>query len=198
MGAVNGPDEADRTSTDPSPGGDRAGPGARPAGTRPDHWFERVLDASRLLVLIPVVVLDLSALAAFVYGTGVFVHSVGVVLNHPIPVGHKIGLFLLDIDLFLIGATLLIASIGLYELFVGRVGNGGHSHMPEWLQMDDLNDLKGRVVAMIVLVVSVAFVEVVVDFDRSRTVLEVGGGVALVVAALTLFLRFGNQPHPDR
>ena len=174
----------------------RRGAGAAPPpqdGSRPEHWFERALDASRLLVLIPVVVLDVAALGAFVYGTGVFVHSVAMVLDHPVPVGHKIGLFLLDIDLFLIGATLLIASIGLYELFVSRVGEGDRSHMPEWLQMHDLNDLKARVVAMIVLVAAIAFVEVVVDAERGRTVLEVGGGVALVVAALTLFLRFGNH-----
>jgi uncharacterized protein (TIGR00645 family) len=165
--------------------------------SRFEAGFERALAASRALVLIPVVVLVLSALGAFVYGTDVFVHSVRNVIEHPLPVGNKIGLFLLVIDLFLIGATLLIAAIGFYELFISRVDAGGVSQMPKWLEMRDLNDLKARVIAMIVLVAAVSFVEAVVDLASSRQILELGAGVALVITSLTVFVRFGGQGHGD-
>lgn len=164
--------------------------------SRVEQSFEWGLALSRWLVVIPVVVLVFSALGAFAYGTDVFVNSVGNVIKHPLPVGNKIGLFLLVIDLFLIGATLLIAAVGLYELFISRVDVGtGESRMPAWLEMQDLNDLKGRVIAMAVLVVTVSFVEVVVDLGNGRQVLEVGAGVALVIAALTAFLRLSGQGH---
>jgi uncharacterized membrane protein YqhA len=130
----------------------------------------------------------LAALAAFVYGAAVFVDLVVVIARHPFPVGHQIGLFLLDIDLFLIGATLLISAIGLYELFIGEIRVGG-TPMPAWLEMRDLNDLKGRVIAMIVLVLAVSFVELAVDEDNGLRVLELGGGIAVVILALTAFLR---------
>lgn len=157
---------------------------------------ERALTRLLYLVMVPVAVLVLSALGAFVYGTAVFVDAVGKTVSHPFPVGNKIGLFLLVVDLFLVGATLLIAAFGFYELFIGRVDEGtGFQRLPLWLQMRDLNDLKARVIAMIVLVGAVSFVEVLVDGPAARDLLELGGGVSLVIVALTVFLRFGYQGH---
>ncbi len=155
--------------------------------------FERILGASRVLVVVPVVVLVLASLGGFVYGAVVFVQSFRDVVRHPVPVGNKIGLFLIVVDLFLVGATLLIAAIGLYELFISRVEIRGVRRIPKWLEMQDLNDLKVRVIAMVVLVATVSFVQAVVDFDNALDILELGGGIALVVGALTVFVRFGSH-----
>ncbi len=164
-----------------------------------DGRFEMLLSWSGLLVLVPVVVLLLAALGAFVYGAALFVRSLVDVVQHPFPVGNRIGLFLLVVDLFLIGATMLIASVGFYELFIGRVGTAGRDRrLPDWLVMRDLNDLKVRVIGMIVLVASVSFVEVVVDASRGAEVLETGAGTAVVVLALTAFVRFAGQGHGER
>jgi uncharacterized membrane protein YqhA len=142
-------------------------------------------------------VLVLSAAGACVYGAAVFVNGLIEVAAHPFPVGNKIGIFLLDIDLFLIGATLLIAAIGFYELFFGRVGREGGSRMPDWLQMNDLNDLKVRVISMIVLILAVTFGETVVDNVPGLEVLELGGGIALAVAALVAFVRFSGRARGE-
>jgi uncharacterized membrane protein YqhA len=155
--------------------------------------LERVLAGSLLLAYIPVAVLLLAALGAFVYGTAVFINSVDHIANHPFPVRHQIGLFILDIDLFLIGATLLISSVGFYELFVREIQFARATRVPAWLEMRDLNDLKGRVIAMIVMVISVAFAEVVVDSPSGLHALELGGGIALVIVALTVFMRFSGH-----
>ncbi len=155
--------------------------------------FEWGLVLSRGLVLIPVVILVIAAAGSFVYGAALFIWSVIHTLPQPFPVGNRIGVFLLVVDLFLVGATLLIAAIGLYELFVSRVDLGGErSHLPGWLVMNDLNDLKARVVSMLVLVTAVSFVDVVVDFHGGRDILYLGIAVALVIAALTAFLRYGT------
>ena len=170
-------------------------PGAGGGGRRNpiEVVAEWVLLASLLLIVVPVVVLMFAALAAFAYGTNVFVHSVRDLVQHPFPVGHKVGMFILVIDLFLIGATLLIASVGFYELFISRVDLGaGRPRLPAWLDMRDLNDLKARVVSMLILVAGVTFVDALVNFERGLDVLELGAGIALVVAALTFFLRFGH------
>ena len=157
---------------------------------------ERALAASLQLAFIPVVILLLAALGAFVYGTAVFVDAIHKIIEHPFPVGHQIGLFLLDIDLFLVGATLLIAAVGFYELFIREIHLGQATRVPAWLEMRDLNDLKGRVIAMIVLVLSVSFVETAVDAPAGgQQILELGGGVALVIVALTVFLRLGGHPN---
>jgi uncharacterized membrane protein YqhA len=159
--------------------------------------FETFLSLSRFVVLLPVVTLVVAATAAFVYGVAVFVNGVADVIAHPFPVGNRIGLFLLVIDLFLVGATLLIAAVGFYELFVARVAPEQRSGIPGWLRMDDLNDLKARVISMIVLVVAVAFVEFVVDQSAGIGVLEIGAGVALVITALVAFLRFGGRARGE-
>lgn len=164
------------------------------ANARPGNMaLERILASSLRLVYIPVVVLLLAALGAFVYGTYVFVYSVGRIAEHPWPVRHQIGWFLLDVDLFLIGATLLISAVGFYELFVRHIRFDGVTRLPAWLAMRDLNELKGRVIAMIVLVVSVTFAEVVVDAPNGRYALELGGGIAAVIVALTVFLRLSGH-----
>jgi uncharacterized membrane protein YqhA len=150
---------------------------------------ERVLTASLRVMIIPVAVLVLSGFGAFAYAVALFIHSVQDIVRHPFPVGHKVGLFLLDIDLFLIGATLLISAIGLYELFIREMHDGAAVRLPAWLDMRDLNDLKGRIIAMIVMVLSVSFVEVAVDVPNGKQLLELGGGIALVILALTIFSR---------
>jgi uncharacterized membrane protein YqhA len=160
--------------------------------TREDR-VERLLGWSLRLAYVPVAVLLLAGLGAFVYGTALFVYAVQQIVDHAFPVGHQIGLFLQDVDLFLIGATLLISAVGFYELFIREIHLQGSLRIPTWLEMRDLNDLKARVIAMIVLVVSVSFVEVVVDEPSGHHVLDLGGGIALVIAALSVFLRLGGH-----
>src|SRR5580704_18009318 len=72
--------------------------------------FERGLSLARLTVLLPVVVLVLSGVGAYVYGTALAVHSVADIFNHPF-IAHYLRPFTTEIDLFLIGATLIIAGI---------------------------------------------------------------------------------------
>jgi uncharacterized membrane protein YqhA len=154
---------------------------------------ERLLAWSLRLAYFPVIVLLLAGLGAFVYGTALFVQAVGHIAEHAFPVRHQIGLFLADIDLFLVGATLLISAVGFYELFIREIHLDGSRRIPAWLEMRDLNDLKGRVIAMIVLVLSVSFVEVVVNSYSGQDVLDTGGGIAAVVVALTVYVRLGGH-----
>jgi uncharacterized membrane protein YqhA len=172
------------------PGGTEAGP--EPEPDQPPGFLtatERTLTISLGLALIPVVVLLLAALGAFAYGTVVFFDSFRKVISRPYPVGHQVGVFLLDVDLFLIGATLLISAVGFYELFIRDIPSHGRFRVPAWLEMRDLNDLKRRVIAMIVLVIAVSFAELAVDEPNGLEVLEVGGGVTAVIVALAVFLR---------
>ncbi len=170
---------------------DHGEPGPLPARW-PGPGFERSLVLSRSVALIPVVVLTFAGAGAFVYGTALFVHSAAEIIGHPFPVGDKIGLFLLVVDLFLVGATMLIAAIGFYELIVSHVSADRRHGLPDWRVMRDLDDLKARVVSMLVMVAAASFVNAVVDFHGGPDILYLGGAVAVVIAALTLFLRLGT------
>jgi uncharacterized membrane protein YqhA len=155
--------------------------------------FERGLSLFRITVIIPVIVLLLSALASFVYGTDVFIRSVTSFVEKPQLTSHNLGFLLLLTDLFLVGATLMIAAFGFYELFIGQIdASGPGMRLPGWLKMNDLNDLKARVIQMIILVAAVSFTDVVVESKAGLETLYLGAGVAVVIAALTAFLRFGK------
>jgi uncharacterized membrane protein YqhA len=160
--------------------------------------FEQGLSLSRMVVIVPVIVLMLSSMASFGYGTEVFIRSVAGIVDDPHVTSQNLGFLLLLTDLFLVGATLMIAAFGLYELFISRIDAGaGSMRLPGWLKMSDLNDLKARVVSMIILVAAVTFADVVVEFKSGLDTFYLGAGVAVVIAALTAFLRFGRPESGD-
>ena len=168
-------------------------------GPRLGRRFEQGLSLSRVVVVVPVVVLLLSAVASFAYGTDVFVRSVAHVVDDPQLTSHNLGFLLLLTDLFLIGATLMIAAFGFYDLFIGRIrASGPGIRLPGWLRMHDLNDLKARVISMIILVAAVSFVDDVVESRDGLQTLYLGVGVGVVIAALTAFLHFGGMDGGER
>jgi uncharacterized membrane protein YqhA len=155
-----------------------------------------MLSASRLLILLPVVMLLLIAAGTFVYGSVIFFASITGYIHDPARVGGKLSHFLIVEDLFLVGVTLMISAFGFYGLFVIRGERRDSQYwLPKWLQMRDLDDLKARVVSMLILVAAMTFVDVVVEFHGGLDVFYLGVGVSLVIVALTAFLRFGRQAH---
>jgi uncharacterized membrane protein YqhA len=191
-------DEASRVgstkdgASEPGASASRA-PGAGNGWERLEGRFEQALSLSRIVVVIPVIILLLAALSSFAYGTDVFVRSVADVVEDPQLTAHNLGYLLLLTDLFLVGATLMIAAFGLYSLFITGTETGGLAlRLPHWLRMHDLNDLKARVISMIILVAGVTFVDVAVESKNDLDTLYLGGAVALVIVALTAFLHFGR------
>lgn len=175
--------------------------GLRPGNRWPDrlaarleYGFDAFLALARLLVLIPVIVLMLAALGVSLYAAEVFFASLPGLFEHPTPVGHKVSVFVAEIDLFLIGATLIIAAFGFYELFIRRHRDGPRraGGIAGWLEMRDLNDLKARVASMLILVAAVTFIDQALAHNSAVSILYLGGAAALVIFALIAFLRFGS------
>jgi uncharacterized membrane protein YqhA len=189
---------ADSPSAEPPARPDARPEATRDAARRVRYGFEQALGLAQLSVLLPVVILLLSGIGAFIYGTAVAIHSVIELARHPFAV-HNLRLFLTEIDTFLIGATLIIAAFGLYELFVARINPASlRLPLPHWLEMTDLNDLKARVISMIILVVAVSFVDVLLEFGGATLeILYLGTGVAVFIIALTVYLRFGSDTNHE-
>lgn len=164
-----------------------------PGPSRPGRQgFERMLAASRMLVLIPVVFLLIDAAASFLYGCFVLITTATEVVDTPSRVGGILGRFLIVMDTYLVGATLMIAAFGFYSLFIGG-DESGKDVLPKWLQMHDIEDLKARVVSMLILVAAITFVDVAVETRDEHSLFWLGLGIAVVIAALTAFLRFGRR-----
>jgi len=85
-------------------------------------------------------------------------------------------------DMVLIAAALLIIGIGLYALFFGEPAN-----LPEWLDIRTLDDLKNKLVSVIVAVLAVNFFTRVIEWDGGPSILYMGGAIALVIGALAAY-----------
>jgi uncharacterized membrane protein YqhA len=170
----------------------------RPPGTI-QRRFERLLSASRLLALIPVVFLLIDAAGSFVYGSDILLRTVSGDIGEPSRVGGRLGVFLVVMDTYLVGATLLISAYGFYELFIIRKQRAARQYwLPSWLKMRDLEDLKIRVISMLVLVAAITFVDVLVESGSHHALdtLYLGLGIAVVIVGLTAFLRWGVRHAP--
>ncbi len=178
-----------------------AGPGQPANGSEPvgavQAGFERFLSLTRLLALIPVLFLLVDAAASFIYGTDILVRSATGLIGEPAQVGGRLGVFLIVMDTFLVGATLMVSAFGFYELFIVRAP-GNQYRLPRWLRMHDLEDLKARVVSMLVLVVAITFVDRTVESHDEQEVLFLGLGISIIIVALTVFLWLGRRSGAAR
>jgi uncharacterized membrane protein YqhA len=146
-----------------------------------------VLNSSRFLVLAAVLGSLAAAMALFAYGAAETV----VVISQTIAKGEisskgakLLALSFIEIvDLFLLGTVLLMIGLGLYELFIDA-----NLELPEWLQIRTFDDLKYKLVGVVIVVLGVMFLGLVVGWDGSRELLGIGTAIALVIAALTYFL----------
>jgi uncharacterized membrane protein YqhA len=88
------------------------------------------------------------------------------------------------LDLFLLGAILYIAALGLGALFLGT-----EAALPAWLHVREVQDLKIVLSQSVIVVLLVAFLGDVLEWERGSDIAFVGGGIAMVIAAVAFMLR---------
>jgi len=146
-----------------------------------------LLNASRYMVLTAVIGALVGAAALFVYGlVDVVVVIVRTIVSGEIStVGAKrLMLYFIEIfDLFLLGTVLLIMGLSLYEFFIDT-----DLKLPTKLEIKTFEDLKSNLVTVVIVVLGVTFLGQVVAWDGEQDLLRFGISVALVIAALNLFL----------
>ncbi len=93
------------------------------------------------------------------------------------------------IDLFLVGTVAYITAVGLYKLFI----SSGEVEMPMRLKIRTLKDLEDKIIGVIVAALAVAFLGRAAGAETPDALLNYGGGIAVVIVALALFMRFGEK-----
>lgn len=86
------------------------------------------------------------------------------------------------VDAILLGTVLLVIGYGLYELFIDT-----DIDVPQWLRVNDLDDLKSKLIGVVVAIVAVVFVGVFVDSNRAEDVVSYGIGAGALVVGLAVF-----------
>jgi uncharacterized membrane protein YqhA len=95
------------------------------------------------------------------------------------------------LDLFLLGAILYIVALGLGALFLGT-----ETALPAWFEVRELQDLKIVLSQSVIVVMLVNFLGDVLEWEKGSDIVFVGGGIAMVIAAVAFMLR--GLPARDR
>ena len=153
--------------------------------------MNRILARARYAVFIPALASILGALLLMFQGSVAMVQTIVDVLTE----GTKLKLTIVDIltavDAILLGTVLLVIGYGLYELFIDE-----DLDVPPWLQVQDLDDLKSKLIGVVVAIISVIFVGVFVDTDRAADVISYGVGAGALVTGLAVFA-FATRKDPS-
>ena len=92
------------------------------------------------------------------------------------------------IDLFLIGTVSYITAVGLYKLFI----NNTEIRFFKRLRIESLNDLENKIIGVLIAALGIAFLGHAAA-DEASELLSYGGGIALVIAALSFYIRQSSK-----
>jgi len=138
----------------------------------------------RVAMLIPVIALSAAAVALIIYGALETRHLIGALFGeHPVTRDEAILLAIEIVDLFLLATVVQVVGLGLYQLYFRQ-----DLELPRWLKIVTLDDLKSKLVGVVVTVLAVYFLGRAVVWEGGPDVLYLGGGVAVMIVALTWFL----------
>jgi uncharacterized membrane protein YqhA len=144
--------------------------------------MRKILGLTRYAVIVPSIASILGALLLMAQGS---IEIILVIIDAVLQDAYlkdTIVDVLTAIDAILLGTVLLVIGYGLYELFVDT-----RLEVPTWLQVADLDDLKSKLIGVVVAIIAVVFVGVFVDTNRAADVVSYGLGAGALVAGLALF-----------
>lgn len=154
------------------------------------------LASSRYLIAIAVIGTFLSSIVLIVSGL-VSVVSITIDTVREQDTGldtskHLAVDFLQLVDIFLLGTVLYIIALGLYELFIDD-----SLPMPRWLVIETFDDLKEKLIGVIIVLLGVSYLGLAVTWSGSGNILELGVATAAVILALAVALFLSTRSHEN-
>jgi uncharacterized membrane protein YqhA len=175
-----------------------------------EKFFEGVLWESRFAVLFAVVASLLSSLAVFYMATvdaWYMISHLGEYASSALDAAARNELRSTTIthvveivDGYLLATVLLIFSLGLYELFISKIDQAEESETSSnVLLITSLDDLKGRLAKVIMMILVVKFFEhaIGMKFSSPLDLLYLAGGISLLGLALYLS-HAGDQKYQSK
>ena len=155
----------------------------------------RLIGLIRYIIIVAVLATLIAATALILFGTVetyVVIRDVFSKGEFTSKVAKALLLSFIEItDIFLLATVLYIVALGLYELFIDH-----QVPVPNWLEIRTLDDLKDKLIGVIIVVIGVGFLGQFTTWNGETNLLISGGGAALVIAALTFFL--GQKSKKDK
>jgi uncharacterized membrane protein YqhA len=144
--------------------------------------MRRMIELSRFVVAVPAFGSILGAITLMIIGTWEIIRSIVKLFDTSIPIKESVVTILTAVDTLLLATVLLVIGYGLYELFVDS-----SVKLPPWLEIRSLDDLKAKLIGVVVAIIAVVFLGVLVDSKDPNEVMLIGIGAGAVVIGLAAF-----------
>jgi uncharacterized membrane protein YqhA len=144
--------------------------------------MRRLLGLTRYAVIVPALAAIVGALLLMAQGSIEMLQVAFDAITKDSPLKETIVEVLTAVDAILLGTVLLVIGYGLYELFIDA-----EIDVPEWLRVENLDDLKSKLIGVVVAIIAVVFVGVFVDSNRAGDVISYGVGAGALVVGLAIF-----------
>ncbi len=152
--------------------------------------LQRAVTLSRYVVFVAVVAALAASVALILYEAAVVADVIFNAVRQggfQLQSGKALAIGLIEaLDVFLIAIVALVIGLGLHRLFIDEA-----VPLPRWLEIDDLEDLKGHLVSIVIAVLAVLFLRQAVERAGDLDLLSLAAALALMIAALVFFLSMG-------
>lgn len=154
--------------------------------------MRHLVTGTRHLIIVPILGLIIAASVFFIFGgigllrmlLELLIDIVADLAGRPSEVDRSLVVIeVVDfVHTFLVGTVLYITAIGFYQLFIGR-----EIDFPGWLKIDSTEELESNLIGVTAVVLAVNFMGVVF-LKSTEDLFGYGAGIAMVIAALGLFI----------
>ena len=144
--------------------------------------MKKILGLTRYVVFVPAVAAIIGAILLMGQGSLEILNVVVSAITNEYGLKETIVEVLTAVDAILLGTVLLVIGYGLYELFIDA-----EIEVPLWLRVQDLDDLKSKLIGVVVAILAVVYVGIFVDSNRSEDVISYGVGAGALVVGLAIF-----------
>tara|TARA_B110000858_G_scaffold187640_1_gene232170 strand:- start:366 stop:860 length:495 start_codon:yes stop_codon:yes gene_type:complete len=136
-----------------------------------NNIFEKILWNARYITILSVVLSIVSSFTLLVIGSWEIIEAVifyNPLFDESITTNNDLLFKIISaIDLFLIGIVLLIFGFGIYELFVSDIDFTNSKFNESTLKIKDLDQLKNKIIKVIIIVLIVKFFEKILKFSEN-------------------------------
>ena len=144
--------------------------------------MRRAIELSRFVVAVPAIGAIIGSFVLMVIGVLDVIQAIVKLVNVEVPTKESVVSILTAVDTLLLATVLLVIGYGLYELFVDS-----SVKLPPWLEIRSLDDLKAKLIGVVVAIVAVVFLGYLVDANEAVDVMYIGAGAGAVVIGLAAF-----------
>lgn len=144
--------------------------------------MRRLIELSRYVVALPALGAIIGSFVLMAIGLWDVGASVVKLFQLEVAMKESVVSILAAVDTLLLATVLMVIGYGLYELFVDD-----SVQLPAWLEIRSLDDLKAKLIGVVVAIIAVVFLGILTDATNAADVMTIGIGAGAVLVGLAAF-----------